>query len=327
MFKPAAALALIAFLWFAPAAALAQPAPVATQSLVQAALDNITTLQRPGKDGYATVWDGDKYVQCHRTDDGGFGCEAAGMLMQPSLGAVLTPSAVAKLQALGWRYDGRFGNYVQVFPAAASPADVAAAALRVLQEVYGADLTRIEAQTAWVASEPCPPRNGYSQNLAGMVSDAPAMRATAVYACRFEATLQLPAAASADELLGRYQRTVAAEIQRLRVNASAHVYVIFDADIGYIQCQPQTSPTVIYCEAESAQTWAALSAVLTPDRVAKLRAAGYADPGRAPNYWKNYPVDQATDAAIATEILTLLHDVYGYAGAQPLKVTTESDGR
>lgn len=218
-------------------------------------------------------------------------------------------------------------NYVQVFPAAASPADVAAAALRVLQEVYGADLTRIEAQTAWVASEPCPPRNGYSQNLAGMVSDAPAMRATAVYACRFEATLQLPAAASADELLGRYQRTVAAEIQRLRVNASAHVYVIFDADIGYIQCQPQTSPTVIYCEAESAQTWAALSAVLTPDRVAKLRAAGYADPGRAPNYWKNYPVDQATDAAIATEILTLLHDVYGYAGAQPLKVTTESDGR
>jgi hypothetical protein len=326
MFKPAALFVLAALLWVYPVGGRADPAPAATQALVQAALENITLLQRPGKDGYATVWDGDKYVQCHRSADGGFACEAAGMLMQPSLSAVLTPAAVARLQALGWRYDGRFGNYDRTFPAAVSSADVANAALQALQASYRADVTQIEVQTAWVASEPCPPRNGYSQNLAGMVNDAPAMQLTAVHACRFQATLQLPEATTADELVHRFQRGVSAEIQRLRVNLNRRVFVVFDTGIGYIQCQPQASPAAIYCEAQSAQSWPALGAVLTPDRIAKLHAAGYADPGRAPNYWKNYPVDQATDDQIAAEILTLLHDVYGYAGAEPLKPKTEAGG-
>jgi hypothetical protein len=326
MFKPAALLVLAALLWVFPAGGRADPAPATAQALVQAALENITVLQRPGKDGYATVWDGDKYVQCHPSADSGFGCEAAGMLMQPSLGAVLTPAAVMRLQALGWRYDDRFGNYVRAFPGAAAPADVAAAVLQTLQGVYGADPLQIEVQTAWVASEPCPPRNGYSQNLAGMVDDAPAMQPTALHACRFQATLQLPAAATADELVHRFQHGVSAEIQRLRVNLNRQVFVVFDTGIGYIQCQPQASPAAIYCEAQSAQSWPALGAVLTPDRIAKLHAAGYADPGRAPNYWKNYPVDQATDDQIATEILTLLYDAYGYTGAQPLKPATEAGG-
>jgi hypothetical protein len=36
--------------------------PQTTQSLIEATLDNITNLNRPGQDGYATVWDGNKYV-------------------------------------------------------------------------------------------------------------------------------------------------------------------------------------------------------------------------------------------------------------------------
>ena len=35
------------------------------------------------------------------------------------------------------------------------------------------------------------------------------------------------------------------------------------------------------------------------------------------------PAQQARAAAIAAEILTLLHDVYGYAGAAPLDIKTE----
>jgi hypothetical protein len=97
---------------------------------------------------------------------------------------------------------------------------------------------------------------------------------------------------------------------------------VFDAGIGYIQCAPE-SASAIYCEAQSAESWPALAAIPTPDRVARLRAANYAEPGRAPNYSKNYPVDKFSDAAIAGEILTLLHDVYGFNGASKLKITPE----
>jgi hypothetical protein len=63
--------------------------------------------------------------------------------------------------------------------------------------------------------------------------------------------------------------------------------------------------------------------VLTPERIARLRAAGFADPGRAPNYSKTYPAEKIDDAALASEVLTLLHDVYGYYGASKLEVKTE----
>ena len=88
-----------------------------SQSRVEAALSNITTLQRPGQDGLATIWDGNKYIQCRRMPDQALRCEAAGALMQPSLGRALVPERVARLAALGWRMDPSFGNYVQSFPA------------------------------------------------------------------------------------------------------------------------------------------------------------------------------------------------------------------
>ena len=95
------------------------------------------------------------------------------------------------------------------------------------------------------------------------------------------------------------------------------------AGIGYVQCMPDKAPPSIYCEAQSADSWPALTAVLTPDRVALLHAAGYEDPSRGPNYSKTYAADQFADAAIARELLTILHEVYGYAGLPKLKVDTE----
>ena len=63
--------------------------------------------------------------------------------------------------------------------------------------------------------------------------------------------------------------------------------------------------------------------ILTDERVARLRAAGYTDPGRSPNYSKSYPLEKFSDVAIATELLTILHEVYGYTGPTKLKVLTE----
>jgi hypothetical protein len=311
----------------APAAAGAAPEDTSPPAVmrVAAALQNIMALQRPGQDGYATAWDGNKYVQCARAPRGGLRCEAAGARLQPSLQAVLSPERVSRLLALGWRLDPHFGNYAQSFSAAMSVGQVAAALVDALEAGYDADTLHLEVASDWLASEPCPPRNGPSQNLAGMVNDAPAMSATAIHACAYApAAPPTPSAGSAELLVELYGPRATAEIQRLRVNLARKVFVVFDAGIGYVQCEPQTSPDLIYCEAQSPQSWAALSSVLTPDRLAKLHAAGYADPGRAPNYWKNYPLGAYDDAAIAREVITLLHDGYGYTGAEQLKIGTEA---
>jgi hypothetical protein len=111
------------------------------------------------------------------------------------------------------------------------------------------------------------------------------------------------------------------------VNLERRIFFVLDTGGGYVQCGPQSSPRAIYCEAQSAESWAVLARILTPDRVARLRAAGFSDPGRAPNYWKTYPVDQFSDTAIANELLTILYDIYGYNGAPKLVFNSERGAR
>jgi len=239
---------------------------------------------------------------------------------------MLVAERVTRLAALGWRLDPSFGNYVQIFPPDLPASQITDKILQLLAEGYDVDLTHLEVQTTWVASEPCPPRNGPSQNLAGIVSNAPSMAATAVHACAYKPEPDLgpslPAGSTA-ELISLHRGRVTGEIQRLRVNIDRRVFVMLDTDIGYVQCAPQSSLPAIYCEAESADSWPALTGVLTPDRVTRLHAAGFADPGRSPNYWKTYPVDQVDDAAITRELLAILHDVYGYTGLPKLEMKTE----
>jgi hypothetical protein len=318
-------IAVATALFASSAVSFAQPAQT-SKAPVEATLQNILNLDRPGQDGYATIWDGNKYVQCKRLPDRGLRCEAAGVLMQPSLERVLTPERVSQLAALGWRLDPSFGNYVQTFPAGITTTAVAEKILQVLVTAYDADIANLEVQSRWVKSELCPPRNGPTQNLAGMVNDAPSMAATAVYACAYKpkenAGPNLPLGSTA-ELIDFYGVKVTSEVQRLRVNVDRHVYAIFEAGIGYVQCKPDARPPSIYCEAQSAESWDALASILTPDRVARLHAAGFADPGRGPNYWKIYQLDQIDDAGIAGEIMSILHDVYGYNGLPALKVKTE----
>ncbi len=308
-------------------AALAQ----ASGQKVAAAVTTILTLDRPGRINLATVWDGNKYVQCRRLKDRALRCEAAGALMQVSLEHVLTPERIGRLAAMGWMLDRSFGNYVQTFRPDTSAQEIADKMLAALAQAYDADIENLEVETTSVADEPCPPRNGPSQNLAGMINDAPSMAAHAVHACAYKPRDDQPERklgrdSTAAELIELYGPKVAAEIQRLRVNMRRRVFVVFDIGLGYVQCQPQTDPDGFYCEAQSADSWPALAAMLTPERIGRLHAAGYADPGRAPNYSKTYLAREITDTALAIEVLTLLHDVYGYYGASRLKVKTEEGG-
>ena len=304
----------------------AQAALDTGQARLEAALTNILTLDRPDQDALATVWDGNKYIQCLRLPDKALRCEAAGARMQPSLHAVLTPERVKQLGALGWRQDFAFGGYAQVFPVGTPTSQVADKVLQALAAGYGADLAHLEVETNWIASEPCPPRNGPSQNLAGMINDARAMAATAVHACFYISESDnddAQAALSTTDLIDLYGPRVTGEIQRLRINAAREVFVVLDTDVGYVQCQPETSPKAIYCEAVSAASWGTAASILTPERLARLHAAGFADPGRAPNYSKTYPAETFDDAAIARELLGVLHDAYGYAGSPELRFKTE----
>jgi hypothetical protein len=311
--------------------ALTHPTSAAAQttdSRLAAAITTIRALERPGRDSLAAAWDGNKYVQCRRMGDLTLRCEAGGSRMQPSLAGVLAPDRIARLATMGWRLDPSFGNYVQVFRPEASAQEIAAAILAALSLGYDADLQDIEIETTSVESEPCPPRNGPSQNLAGLIDDSPAMAEVSIHACAYAPNPGGPAerlapGASVTDLVALYGKAVAAEIGRIRVNARRDVFVAFDTGIGYIQCQPETEPIRFYCEAQSADSWPALAAVLTPERVARLHAAGFADPGRGPNYSKTYSADQIDDAALADEILALLHDVYGYSGASRLEIKTE----
>jgi hypothetical protein len=289
---------------------------------IDAALQNIASITRIGRIGYATISDGNKYVQCRRLESRELRCEAAGTVLQPSLKRVLTIERQTRLVTLGWVIDPAFGNYVQIFPADMPTGQIAVHLLRSLTDGYDISLPDLEWQTAWVVDIPCPPRNGPSQNLAGMINDARPMLATALLSCSYTAPAPVQTAETTEALIELYGPMVRAEIQRLRINANRQVFTTFDSAIGYIQCMPEVPPTALYCEAQSAESWAALAAVLKPEKVARLKAAGYVEPGRAPNYSKSYSLT-LDDTAIAGEILTLLHDVYDYTGATRLKIRTE----
>lgn len=305
------------------------PVPAVAQNAaarIDEALQNITTLVRDGRIGYATAWEGNAFVQCRRMPDRQMRCESAGTALQPSLRNVLTDERIKRLIALGWALDSSFGNYTRTFSAAEPTAAIAGQIEQILREAYAADLGSFGLSTRWVADVPCPPRVGRSQNLAGSVNDMPSMRSVVVHSCSHAPERPVPqTVSSAKQLVSLYGSVVTSELQRLRINVKRRIYAVFDIGIGYVQCMPETSPAAILCEAQSMESWPALAALLTPKRIARLHAAGFADPGRTPNYWKVYSLDKFTDATIASELLTILHDVYNYTGAIKLKVKTEQN--
>lgn len=219
------------------------------------ALAHISTLNRPGQVGLATIWDGNKFVQCNRSPDQALRCESAGARMQPSLGRILVPERIAVLATLGWTLDPSFGNYMQVFAGGMPLSQVADRIMQTLKEGYDADLGNLQVQTNWIKNEPCPPRNGPSQNLAGMINDDPAMASVAIRGCSYMPNQEpAPLVQTSADLIKIYGARVSGEIQRLRVNIDRSVFVVLDTGGGYVQCGPELSPPAIYCEAQSADS-------------------------------------------------------------------------
>lgn len=344
MNRPGTRLALVLALLGAarPDAGAAEPGEA--RARLESTLRTMLVSAAPGQLALATVWDSNAYVQCRRAPRQPVRCEAAGTLMQPSLARVLTPERIDRLGALGWRLDPSFGNYVLGFPPRTPAGRMADLLLATLIEGYGATVATLELRNSWVTDEPCPPRNGMSQNLAGMINDSPEMKAVSLRACRYDPPAEPPAGPTADppgealaphqpavptaELIRRLGPGVAREIHRLRVNLGGpRVFTVLETGRGYVQCEPETTPPAIYCEAQSAESWPALAATLTPDRVARLAAAGFESPGLRQNYWRSYPAAQFDDATIADALLRILHDVYGYDGTPALTVQTEKERR
>ena len=168
----AAAIALLITLGVTAAPGHAEEAAV---DRIDAALQNITSIVRAKKVGYATIWDGNKYIQCRRLPSREMRCEAAGPTLQPTLKHILTIERQNRLAAQGWTIDPAFGNYAKGFPADMPTGQISADILRTLTDAYDINLQDLELKTDWVVDIPCPPRNGPSQNLAGMVSGAPSM--------------------------------------------------------------------------------------------------------------------------------------------------------
>src|SRR5262245_35873997 len=198
---------------------------------VETVLKDILTAERRGQDGVAAIWDGNMYVQCRRTSGRPLRCEAAGALMQPSLAHTLVPQRVARIGGLGWQLDPSFGNYVQTFPVTMPVRELADKLLQVLKEGYDADLTDLDTHSAWIKSEPCPPRNGPSQNLAGMINDHPAMAAVAIRTCAYQPgpdDLPIEPIRTRAAMLDAYGTRAAAELQRLRANIDRKVFTVFD---------------------------------------------------------------------------------------------------
>ena len=305
------------------AACIAQAPTGSAKAKIEVALKTATISKQAGKRNYAWVWDHNAYIQCWVLPDRAMRCESAGALMQPSLRHILVADRLARQ---GWRLDPSFGNYARTFPAGTPLDQVADEILAALASGYGATIFELEIENSWVASEPCPPRNGPGQNLAGLIDDAPAMAPTAVHGCAY---VPLPDTSiapqpktptgSAEDLIHLYGDAVMREIDRLRASRGDRRFVVLLIDAGYVQCETQIDPHKIYCEAESADLWPALAAILTPDRVAHLHEAGFADPGLTQNYSRIYRLDAVDDRAIARALLTILHDVYGYDGTPPLK--------
>lgn len=129
-----AAALLAAVMGLGAASSPARPQTATPAAQIDEALENITVLTRPNRVGYATFWDGNKWVQCRRLASRELRCEAAGSLMQPSLARVLTPDRLGRLAALGWAGDPSFVHHVRTFSADEATARIADHIWRTLTE-------------------------------------------------------------------------------------------------------------------------------------------------------------------------------------------------
>jgi hypothetical protein len=70
-----------------------------------------------------------------------------------------------------------------------------------------------------------------------------------------------------------------------------------------------------------------IARILTPERKAKLIAAGFTPPGRVMNCSRFYPDAEYNMPLLAEALLRILKEAYGYQGAPAMEVSTEAEDK
>lgn len=332
------ALALLGFLLMS-GSALAGPA---LKTEIVQGIAAVILAENDKTDGILTVSESNLFVQCLRSHLlPQWRCESAGTEGQPWLHDVLTPERRAKLAALGFVPDAETGNFVSTPLKAIAPDALAGTILQVLTEIYGAVPEEIEVKAEKLRSARCHRRIkvGYDRGRA-ILTKSIGLKQNAEKGCKLTSgpheaeaadetdaeTGTPPAAPPPVDVDEHYLTPMAAELDRMR-QAGPHAFVIFEAKPAYVQCQHDAEGKRMYCEAASADAVGkAVANILTPERKAKLIAAGFAPPGRVMNYSRFYPDAEYSIPLVARALLRVLRESYGYQGTPAIAVITEKGG-
>lgn len=288
------------------------------------------------RDGVLTVSDNNLYVQCLNTHVlPGWRCEAAGLEGQPWLEHVLTSDRQKQLIALGFKPDPQFGNFTAILPRTTAPDILAARILEVLA-VYGAKPEDVKTKADWLKSRHCQRRIKVNHDRGGSIltpqwgfpqdAEEGCGLASGADALNYDDPTAIMPQADGIDLEARYIPAMTAELTRIAADPEA--YAIFEAGPAYVQCMPDDEDRSMYCEAASGDAVGnPVERILTPERKAKLIAAGFEPPGKVMNYRRLYPRAQFDMKTLANALLDVLRDAYGYQGAPPMKVSIEDGSK
>jgi hypothetical protein len=324
---------------FLSGAAMAGPRPNAE---ITDGIAAVLLAENDKTDGILTVSDNNLYVQClnsHLLPQ--WRCESAGLEGQPWLHHVLTPERQAKLAALGFAPDPDTGNFAALIAKTTAPDALAGTILRVLTEAYGVQPEEIDVVAEKLRAARCHRRIKAGHDRGGAIlTRAIGLKQDAEKNCKKKSRPgeaeaadddddsggddTVPAAAPGIDIDARYLTPMAAALERVQ-RAGPHAYVIFEAAPAYVQCKHDADGKRMYCEAASADAVGKqVARILTPERQAKLIAAGFAPPGRVMNYSRFYPDAEYDMPLLAKALLRILKEAYGYQGAPAMNVRTEA---
>ncbi len=316
------------------------PARAGAVPLKQRIAESVTSVAASeGKrtDGLLTIRDDNQFIQClasHFLPT--WECEAAGFEGQPWLHHVLTMERQASLAALGFRPDPKSGNFV-IRPAKSTPPGTMADLLYdALTEGYGVKPEDIDVSAERLPARRCHQRIMANHQLGGLIrTPTIGLKSDAAKGCGMDTNYDaenyddpaavVPAAQGID-VDARYLPPMTAELQRLeKAGKGINDFSIFITGPAYVQCMHDAEGKRMYCEAVSEDAVGKpIERILTPERKAKLIAAGFAPPGKTMNYSRFYPADEYDMPALAKVLLGILKDVYGYQGEPPMDLTTEN---
>lgn len=333
MLARAFGLALIAWI------VVAIPCKAGDLSLHQQIAEGVrTVLMSEGKrtDGILTIRDGNQFVQCLATHIlKTWRCEAAGLEGQPWLRHTLTSEKQARLAELGFEPDRKTGNFLLQIPKTTEAGAMASLLYAALTEGYGVKPEDIRVKAEELPLHRCHQRIMANHELGGLIrTPTIGLKRDSAAGCGIEANYDaqnyddpkavIPQAQGID-VDARYIPAMTAELQRLeRLGDDVEAFSIFIAGPAYVQCQHDGAGKRMYCEAASEDAVGKpIERILTPERKARLVAAGFAPPGKTMNYSRFYPIDAYDMPTLAKTLLGILKDVYGYQGAPAMTLTTE----